>query len=64
MKELYKNNPELAADKWKKIRCIETQKIYNSIKEASETMHISRGNISAVLHERRKHANGFTFEFI
>jgi hypothetical protein len=49
----------------KKIICIETSIIYNSIKEASELLNIDYSNISSVCNKRRHiTAGGLHFEFI
>lgn len=47
----------------KKIRCIETGEEYNSIKECSEVMNISRTCISRCINRRSFHTrDGFSFE--
>jgi len=64
MKQLYINNPDLTKRKYKKIRCIETGVIYDSIKQAGTKLGILPSNITAVLHERRKHTHNLRFEFV
>ena len=48
----------------KKVLCIETGKIYNSIGEASEILHISRPNINKCLYHKRKTAGGYHWKFL
>ena len=47
-----------------KIRCVENGVIYNSMKEASDSLHVSYGNISSCCSGRLKSVNGFTFEVV
>lgn len=48
----------------KKIICIETGEIFESVKEASESLGIRASNISHVLKGRQKTAKGFRFEYL
>lgn len=49
----------------KKIRCVETGEIYDSISDASKSKNISSAScISAVLHGRYKTSGGYHWEFI
>ena len=47
-----------------KIKCVENGVIYNSMREASETLGIGYGNISRCCSGRLKTTNGFSFEVI
>ena len=49
----------------KKVRCIELNKIYNSIKEAGEELNITPGNITNVCKnkEKNKTAGGYKWEY-
>lgn len=47
----------------KPIKCLDTNIIYKSAKEASDLLQIPRTSISANLNKRTKHARGFHFEF-
>lgn len=46
------------------IKCIETEQIFFSQKEAGRQLQIHDGSISAVLKGKRKHAQGYTFKYI
>ena len=48
----------------KAIKCIETGKTYISIAEAAREMNCSMCNISNVLKNRQKTANGYRFEYL
>jgi hypothetical protein len=52
-------------DNVKKVRCVELNKIYNSIKEASEELHIPNGNIVNVCKKKKynKSAGGYKWEY-
>ena len=54
----------MAASRRKKIKCIETNKIYNSITEASKDSGIPFETISACLHGRLKTAHKLHWAFI
>ena len=45
------------------IYCLETNKCYNSIKQASKELNIKQSNIWAVLKGRQKQAKGYTFRY-
>ena len=47
-----------------KIKCLENGITYNSMKEASDSLNISYGNISSCCSGRLKTAGGFSFEVI
>lgn len=48
----------------KPIKCHQNGKTYSSIGEAAKKLKINASSISMVLHGKRKHAKGKTFEFI
>lgn len=48
----------------KKIKCNETNKEYNSVKECAEDMGLKQPSISMVLTGRRKSLKGYTFSFL
>lgn len=48
----------------KKVKCIETNTIYNCIKEAGEINNIPEQNICAVCNGKRKTAGGFHWEHV
>lgn len=48
----------------KKVYCLETDKTYNSIKEASKELNISRSSISNHLHGRSKSCGGYHFIYV
>ena len=48
----------------RKVLCIETNVIYNSIAECSKAMNIFRDNISAVCRCKRKSVKGYHFKFV
>lgn len=43
----------------KSIKCVETNEIFTSLSEASKKYNISVGNISSVIHGKRKSAGGY-----
>ena len=45
------------------IYCLETDKIYNSLKQSSEELNIHHQHISMVLKSRSKQAKGYTFRY-
>lgn len=55
---------KLGERKSKRVMCIETQKIYSSIKQASENEGGSPSGITAMLHGRAKTCNGKTYKFV
>lgn len=61
MNDLYKN---MKLKTQKPIRCIETNEIFYSVREAERQMKIDRGWIIDVLKGRRKHAKNYTFEYL
>ena len=48
----------------KKVKCIETNKIYDSITDAAEKTSINRGHINSVCQGKRKTAGGFHWEYL
>ena len=62
MKENYANQGglfHLNESRKKRIKCIETDEIFASLSEASKKYNISVGNISSVIHGKRKSAGGY-----
>ena len=58
------NNKKGTQSSRKKILCIETKKIYNSITEASKDMNCDISNISKCLNGKTKTACGYHWKFI
>lgn len=50
--------------KMRKVMCINTNKIFNSITEAAEIMHLHRRCVNRVAAGERKHTQGYNFKFI
>ena len=48
----------------KKVMCVETKKVYDSIHQAAEDMHISRPYISFCINGRAQHACGYHFKLV
>ena len=48
----------------KKVKCIETNEIYDSITDAAEKTSINRGHINSVCQGKRKTAGGFHWEYL
>ena len=48
----------------KKIYCVELNKKFNSIKEASISLKINRGSISHAINERAKTAGGYRWKIV
>jgi hypothetical protein len=48
----------------KSIRCIELDTIYESIKEASETLNIPKSSVSKAANKKLNKTHGYTFEFL
>ena len=62
MKENYANQGglfHLNESRKKRIKCVETNEIFTSLSEASKKYNISVGNISSVIHGKRKSAGGY-----
>lgn len=55
---------QLNSRKRKKIICIQTLIIYNSISEAAKLLDINKGNLSNVLNGRRKTLSGLSFRYV
>lgn len=67
MKDNYNNKSglyELNQKRKKKIRCVETCEIFDSMTEASKKYNISIGNISMVINGKRKIAGGYHWEIV
>lgn len=60
-KKVLKNLKRGGADK--KVRCLETNVIYNSLKEAEDANHLTRYRLNQILTGRRKQIPGMTFEY-
>lgn len=61
----YNNNYGTAFDtKKKKVKCIETNIIYESTSEAARKTGLSQQNISAVCNHKRQTTGGFHWQFI
>lgn len=58
------HNERVAAAKKKKIRCIETDVIYNSIGEAAKAINRSISSLSCCLTGRQKTCGGFHWEYV
>ena len=48
----------------KKVICVETREIFDSVKEASERFNINPSNISHVLKGKQKSTKGYHFEYL
>lgn len=48
----------------RKIKCIETNQIYNSVSEAGRALNIDKGAISRCCNGQQKQAKGYRFEFV
>lgn len=59
-----KTKEEIGKKSSTKIRCVETGEVFNSQREASKKMNISKGSINSQLKGRYKTAGGYTFEYI
>lgn len=64
LRKKYKNNEINFNHIEKKVRCLDTNEVFNSIKEAGEKTGTCYQNISQVCNGRRKTANGLRWEFI
>lgn len=49
---------------YKPIYCYELDKVFMSCREACIELHLEPKNLSSVLHGKRKHVNGYSFDFI
>lgn len=66
---LYNNNygtrnKRIAESRSKQVLCVETGKIYHSIKEVHRQLGLSRGNISSACNGKLKEAYGYHWRFI
>lgn len=50
--------------KSKRIKCVETNQVFGSLKEAAEVMNVSNTSISNCINRRSKTAAGYTWEYI
>lgn len=55
---------KISESKKKKIYCIELDKVFNSILEASKELNIDQGYISKVCNGKKKTAKGFHFRYM
>lgn len=75
MKKIVVNRPQSSYDKmantkrnrpipslYKKVKCVELDKVFNSIKEAAEQLNLHRTGISMVLNGTMQKTGGYTFE--
>lgn len=60
----YTENKERISSKRKKVRCVETGKIYKSISEAANWKHSLRSKITACCRGEIEEVNGFHWEYI
>lgn len=64
-KKRFADNKNLQCGKPKtKIKCIETNQIFNSQSEASRILNLSCGNINGVLRGKRQKTKGYTFVYV
>ena len=54
---------ELKKSKMKKVYCLETNTVYDSIAEASRVTGLRVGNIHGVCEGKRKQTGGYHFEY-
>lgn len=64
LREKYKNNEINFSHLEKKVICVETNVIYNSIKDAAAATSTCQQNISQVCNGKRKTANGLHWKFL
>lgn len=62
--EEVKENPVFEENNIKRVLCIETGKIFNTLGEAAKTMNISKSSIGKVCRGVNKSAGGYTFKYI
>lgn len=55
---------KLVARTVRPIICLQTNVIYGSLKEAAQSLGLSKGNICSVLKGNRRHTKGFTFQYL
>lgn len=60
---ILKCKPQYSTKK-KKVICIETQKIYNSITQASKELNVNSGYISSHLHNKYDSVKGYHFKYV
>ena len=56
-------NLRTAQSRCKKVYCVELDRVFNSIKEAAEILHIDRRNISTVCRGRGKTCGGYHWQY-
>ena len=56
-------NLRAAQSLYKKVYCVELDRIFNSIKEAGEVLHINRNNITEVCKGRRETCGGYHWQY-
>jgi hypothetical protein len=47
-----------------RVRCVETNEIFNSVTECANRLNIGRTTVSNYIHGHKKSANGYTFELV
>lgn len=57
-------NDRVGKSSMKKVRCVELDRIFNSVKEASEYVNRSDKNISACLRGKRKTCGNYHWEYV
>jgi len=57
-------NSKIARTKCKPILCVDTGKIFTSIKNASKAMQLNASCISSVCNGKARHHKGYKFEFV
>lgn len=57
-------NQRITQKKSKRVKCIETDTIYNSLKEAAAALGISMTSISQNCHGKQKTAGGYHWKFV
>ena len=58
------DNRENKIHKYKKVRCLNNNVIYNSCQDAEDSLGIIRNNVSRVARGERKSIHGYKFEYI
>lgn len=58
------NADNVRKEKCKKIVCVETGEMFNSIIECARQMNLHESNINFVLNGKRNHTGGYTFEYV
>ena len=61
---LGRKKEKVKSTKQKHILCIENNKIYNSLSQASKELDIDKSSICAVCNNRKRRAKGLTFRYL